>query len=211
MAGDHENVKKWMDAAIVAAPKNMKTRLAAGQLALETGQLEEARKHSLMAIRLDPQARQTRFFRGAIAMFEKDYEAAEAYFESALKQAPDDFGVRNNLAVALIQQPDEAKHRRALEIAEANAKQFPKMSEAASTYAWVLYTMGRLDDAEKAIRGAASVAATDLDVAYIMARIAIDRRHHDEAKQVLEVALKNKAPALFQQEAKELFEKLQQK
>jgi tetratricopeptide (TPR) repeat protein len=206
--GDLENTKKWMTAAVEAEPNNMKTRLAAGQWALETGQLEVARKHSLAAVRLDPKAQRTKFFRGAIAMFEKDYEAAETYFDLALKQAPNDFGTRNNLAVALIEQPDEARHRRALELAEANVKQFPKTTEVHSTYAWVLYRLGRLDDAEKAIRGAASVATTDVDVAYIMARIAVDRGRKDEAKQLLATALKTTAPALFRPEAEELLKKL---
>jgi tetratricopeptide (TPR) repeat protein len=206
--GDLENTKKWMTTAVEVDPDNMKTRLAAGQWALETGQLEVARKHSLAAVRLDPKAQRTKFFRGAIAMFEKDYEAAETYFDLAIKQAPNDFGTRNNLAVALIEQPDDARHRRALELAEANVKQFPKATEAHSTYAWVLYRLGRLDDAEKAIRGAESAARTDVDVAYIMARIAIDRGHKVEAKELLGTALKTTAPALFRPEAESLLKKL---
>ena len=209
-AGDADAAKKWMNAAVAADPKNIRTRLAAGQWALESGQLDEARKHSVAALRLDPTMRQTKFFRGAIAMFEKDYEAAESHFESALKQAPNDFGLRNNLAVALIEQPDEAKRRRALEIAEENIKQFPKIMEASSTYAWVLYRLGRLDDAEQAIKNAMTAAKSDVDVAYIAARILIDRKKPSEARALLETALKTKSPALFRQEAEDLVEQLKQ-
>jgi tetratricopeptide (TPR) repeat protein len=205
---DKKNVKKWMDAAIVTSPRNVRTRLAAGQLALEEGRLEDARKHAIAAMRLDPKSQQANLFRGAIAMFEKDYEAAESYFDAALKQSPEDFSLRNNLAVALIEQPDERKNRRALEYAEANVKKYPKATEAASTYAWVLYKLKRLDEAEAAVAGAAPALASDLDVAYVTARIAVDRGHKAEAKRILETALKLTAPALFQQEAEDLLEQL---
>jgi cellulose synthase operon protein C len=207
-AGDRENVTKWMTAAVTAAPKNVKTQLAAGQWALETGRLDDARKHSIAAIRIDPKLQQVKLFRGAIAMFERDYEAAESYFESALKQSPNDFSLRNNLAVALIEQPDAAKNRRALEFAEANVKQFPQAVEAASTYGWVLYKLNRVEDAEKALVAAAPAASTDLDVAYVIARVSVDRGRKAEAKQLLETALKLTAPALFRQEAEDLLEQL---
>jgi tetratricopeptide (TPR) repeat protein len=206
--GDNENAKKWMAAAVVAAPKNLKTQLAVGQRALEQGQLEEARKHAIAAMRIDPKSQQANLFRGAIAMFEKDYEAAESYFETALRQSPEDFSLRNNLAVALVEQPDERKNRRALEYAEANVKKYPAATEAASTYAWVLYKLKRLDDAEKAIVGAAPALASDLDVAYVTARIAVDRGHKEEARRILAAALTLTAPALFRQEAEDLFEQL---
>lgn len=207
-AGDQKNMKKWMNAAVTAAPKNLRTRLAAGQFALEDGRLEDARRHAIAAMRLDPKSQPANLFRGAIAMFEKDYEAAESYFETALKQSPEDFSVRNNLAVALIEQPDEKKNRRALEYAEGNVKKYPKATEAASTYAWVLYKLKRLDEAEKAVAAAAPAVGTDLDVAYVTARIAADRGQKEKAKQILEKALKLTAPALFQQDAEDLLEQL---
>ena len=52
---------------------------------------------------------------------------------------------------------DVAVKQRALDYAEANARQYGKSNQAAdalSTYGWVLYRLGRLDDAEKVLQNA---------------------------------------------------------
>ena len=61
--------------------------------------------------------------------------------------------------------------------------------EAASTRAWVLYKAGRLDDAERFYRKSAAIGKVSQDTAYYGARIAFDRGHKDEAKQLLATAL----------------------
>jgi Tfp pilus assembly protein PilF len=175
---------------------------------MAAGNLDEARKHAIAAIQIDPKSIHAKELRGSIAMLEKDYDSAELIFESALKLYPSNFSLRNNLSLSLIEQKDEAKRRRALEHAEANVKQFPNSPEAASTYALVLYRLGRLDDAENAIHTAAAIASTDVDTAYVTARIAVDRGHKAEAKQLLDGALKSTGPAMFRQEAEELLEQL---
>ena len=110
-SGDVANAKKWMAAALAAAPKNLKTRLAVGQCALEMGLMDEAQKHAIAAMQIDPKSLEAEFFRGLVALCQKDYHTAESYFESALQAAPPGsaFPISNNLALALIEQEDEAK------------------------------------------------------------------------------------------------------
>ena len=93
--------------------------------------------------------------------------------------------------MALVEQNSEAKKRRALELAETNIQQFPKLAEAASTYGWVLYKLGRFDEAEKAFQAAVSGGQFSPDTAYYMARLSYDRGREAQAKQWLELALKN--------------------
>ena len=205
---DRENANKSMAAALVAAPKDIKTWLVAGQHALETGQLEEAQKRAAFAMDLDGKSLDAKILRGVIALFQKDYKAAELYFESAHLQSPGNFAASNNLALALIEQKDESKKRRALEYAEANARQFPKNAEAASTYGWALYKLGRLDEAEQALRAAASGGTFSADTAYYIARVSFERGRESEAKQLLESALKSTGPFSQRQEAKALLERL---
>jgi tetratricopeptide (TPR) repeat protein len=208
-SGDRENARKWMAAAIDAAPKDIKTRLAVGQFALDTGNIEEARKQANAAMQIAPKSADAKFFRGVIAMLEKEYEGAESYFESVLKQSPKNFIYSNNLIFALIAQDDKAKNQRALDQAEANMRQYPGSADAAATLGWVLYKMGRLDDAERSLRGAASVANSDIDAAYFTARVAVDRGRNAEAKKMLENALKNGKPFVFRRDAEELLKQLQ--
>jgi tetratricopeptide (TPR) repeat protein len=208
-AGDKENAKKWMADAITAAPKDLKTRLAAGYAALELGTLDEAMKHAIIAMQIDPLSFDAKGLRGLISVCQKDYVASELFFDAVLRKSPEDFVASNNLALALIEQNDEPKTRRALEYAETNAKRFPKSTHALSTYGWVLYKAGRLDEAEKALRAAAAAGPVSVDTAYYTARVLIDRGRKTEARKMLETALTQKGLSMCRPEAEALVQELQ--
>ena len=163
-SGDRENGKKWTAKALAASPDNLRVRVVVGRAAMASGDMDEARKQAIAATQLDPKSIEAKELRGSIAMLEKDYDSAELIFEAALKLQPDNFSLRNNLSLSLIEQKDETKRRRALEYTEANVKKYPNSPEAASSHALVLYRLGRLDDAEKAIRGAAPLLGIDVDM-----------------------------------------------
>jgi Tfp pilus assembly protein PilF len=207
-AHDRANATKWMAAAVEASPKDLKTRLAVCQWALETGQLEEAQKQAIAAVRLNPKSLSAKMLQGTIANFQRNYEAAELFFEAALKQSPNNLVVTNNLALSLVEQNDEAKRQRALEIAEANAKRYPKMPEVLSTYGLVLYRLGRLDDAQAALRASAAIKEPSVDTAFVMASVAIARGNKAEARPLLERGLKGGGLSMFRQEAVELLGQL---
>jgi tetratricopeptide (TPR) repeat protein len=138
-AGNHEGAKKYMALALLAAPKNVKTRLVAARWAFDTGQLEEALAQTNAALKLDEKSLDAKILRGMIAAFQKDYRTAERYSEEAHLQAPDNFVASNNLALALVEQKDDMKKRRALQYAEENWRKYPRSIDALSTYGWVLY------------------------------------------------------------------------
>jgi len=209
-AGDHENAKKWLTTALAASPKDIRTHLIAVQWALQTDQLDEALAESELALKLDPKSLDAKIYRGLIALFQKDYKNAEMYFESACLQSPSSFLASNGLALTLVEQKDEAKKRKALEYAEVNAKRFSKLPDATATYGWVLYKLGRLDEAEQALRFVVSNAnGLTPDTAYYLARVSVDRGREAEAKQLLEGTLKANKMFLRQQEAQALLQQLQ--
>ena len=63
-------------------------------------------------------------------------------------------------------------------------------AEAASTYGWVLYKLGRLDEAEKAFQAAISGGQVAPDTAYYIACLSYDRGREPQAKQWLERRVK---------------------
>lgn len=207
-AGDGKNSQKWLAASLAASPKDFRTHMLAGQWAFDEGRLDEARKHAIIAIRIEPKSIEAMLLQGCIATFEKNYPAAELFFDAALRQSPKNAVIRNNLALVLVEQKDEAKSRRALELAEANVNQLPKSPEMASTYGLVLFRLGRLSDAEEALRVAAPIARVDIDTAFVTASVAVDRGHKDEAKELLQAVLKTPRPAMFRQEAEDLLDQL---
>lgn len=206
--GDTKTATKWMIAALMAAPKDLRTRLVAAQWSLETDQLKQAEEQAEAALTLDPKSADAQFLRGVVALYSKDYQKASEYFQKVLEDSPSNFPASNNLAVALCEQPDEAAKKKALEYAEMNARQFPNQAEAFSTLGWVYYKLGRLDEAEGALRKAISGGQLSADTAYYIARVSVDRDRKDEARQLLEQAMKSSAPFQMRSEAKELLEQL---
>jgi Tfp pilus assembly protein PilF len=207
-SGDHENAKKWMAAALVAAPSDLNTHLAAAEWDLETGQFDEGQNEAAAAMKIDPKSLAAMILRGRAAVFLKDYVAAERYFETATLQSPRNFTASNELALVLAEQKDEAKRRRALEYAENNVQQNPRSLEAASTYGWVLYKNGKIDDAEKVLQNVVASRQVSPSTPYYFAQILADRSHGDQARQLLESALNAPRPFTMRDKAKALMEQL---
>jgi Tfp pilus assembly protein PilF len=192
---DRDNAKKWMAAALKAAPKDLATHIVAARWALQAGMVPEAKEYASDALKIDPKSLEAKILRGVVALFQKDPKGAELYFEEAHLQSPARIDASNNLALALVEQDDEAKKQRALQYAQNNYQQYPKSAETASTYGWVLYRVGgHLDDADKMLRLAASAGIPGADTAYYIARVAIDKGRPEEAKSLLKAALDSKQP-----------------
>ncbi|MBN1395617.1 MAG: tetratricopeptide repeat protein [Pirellulales bacterium] len=207
-SNDQKNAAQWFVEALKAAPNNPQVRLVAAQWAWELGKLDEAEKQADAALQLDPNYYMAKILRGIIALFRKDYKTAEMYFESATLQSPKDFAASNNLALALAEQDDEAKRRRALEYAENNVRQHPRSPDAYSTYGWVLYKLGRLDDAYASLRKSISGGQFRPETAYYLARVLADRGQDADAIKFLQAAVQSPTPFSKLDEAKTLLEQL---
>lgn len=205
-AGDKENAKQWLTAALKAAPTDIRTRLFAGQWNLERGDIEGAKDQAAAALRIDPKSIDAEILRGVISLFQKDYTAAERYFEAAHTQEPNNFAATNNLALALVEQEEAAKKQRALEYAQKNVQRYSQVAEAYSTYGWVLYNLGKLDQAERAFQAASSSGQIKPDTAYYYARLCRDQGREAMAKQLLDGALKSTGPFAMRHEAGVLME-----
>jgi len=207
-AEDDENAKQWMTYALQAAPKDLNVWLVAAQWSLDAGRLGDAETQAATAMRLDHDSLQAKNLRGVIALFKEDYASAETYFEAAVSQSPSNFAATNNLALALCEQDDDTKKRKAVEYATNNARMYPKASEAASTYGWVLYKAGRVQEADNVLRQLARSGRISQDTAYFIARVAAEMGRKDEAKALLQNALKSTRPFSKQREAKALLAEL---
>ncbi|MCS7305602.1 MAG: tetratricopeptide repeat protein [Thermoguttaceae bacterium] len=207
-AGQREQAAKMMVAALTAEPKNLQTRLAAAQWAFDTEQYDQAKAQVEIALKLDPESFQAKMLAGLVAYFMKDYKTAEKYFESAHVQSPGNFAALNNWALALTEQDEEAKKRKALEVAQIAVQAFGNVAEAWSTYGWVLYRLGRLNEADQALGRAAATGQLSPDTAFYIARVMVDRGQTDRAKELLKQALQTKRPFSKRQEAEALLKGL---
>jgi len=204
-AGDTAAAAQHMVAAINARPTDFRVRLVAADWSLQIGKLEQADTQAQAALKLNPQSVDAKILRGTIAMFRKDYKTAQEMFEQAHLQAPGNFSITNSLAIALVEQDDEKKKQMALDYAQINVRVDSTRPEANATYGWVLYRLGRLDEAEAALRKAiTSTGRPSADSAYYYARLLYDRGHKDEARRLIEAALTAKGPFAMRPEAEAL-------
>jgi tetratricopeptide (TPR) repeat protein len=130
-------------------------------------------------------------------------------------QSPANFAASNNLALALVEQDKEktaeAKKRKALEYAADNVQKNNKVSEAWSTYGWVLYKNGKVDEAEKALTNALSGGQLSADTAYYFARVLSDKGRAEQAERFAQAAVDSNRPFTKRREAKLLLEELKSK
>jgi tetratricopeptide (TPR) repeat protein len=209
-AGDVKNATIWMKYAVEkAAPKDLRTHLLATQWALETDQLDMAKKLAGESMDIDPKSLPAKVLRGVVDLFQGNYKNAEMYFEAAHLQSPSSFAATNNLALALVEQDDEGKNRKALEYATANVRARPRNTEAASTYGWVLYKMGQLKEANTILQKVMSVGNPSPDSMYFFARVLLDQDRKEDAKKLLDFAVKSKQPFSKRRQAKKLVKELQ--
>ena len=135
---------------------------------------------------------------------------AEDYFVAALRLSPSNAAVINQLALLLIDQPDEQKRQRALEFAKINALLQPNNAESNITLAWVLYQIGNNREAEAALRKGLQAGNPSPDSNFLIAKILVDQNKPDVAKQFLNYALESDTGALFllREDAQKLKEQL---
>jgi tetratricopeptide (TPR) repeat protein len=207
--GDLEKAVKSMQLAVKQAPNDPRAHLELGNCLLQQGQLAQAKACADAAAKLDPDAKPLRVLRGLIALASKDFEEAERQYQALLQESPEDSLARDKLALALVEQPSEAKHRRALELATMNVRLYPNAAWPLSTAGWVYYRLGRVEEAERALRAAISGPSTKPDTAYYLARMLSDQGRKEEARQLLELALQApRGDFTFRQDAEKQLQQL---
>jgi predicted Zn-dependent protease len=147
---------------------------------------------------------------GVAARMGKKMKPAEDYFIEALGIAPANSDVINQLALLLIEQPAQDKRERALQFAGMNAQINSQNSDAQITLAWVLYQLGRIADAEGALRQGLNLGNPSPDSSYLVAKILMDQNKAEPAKQLLKGALEQESPGIFiyRQDAQAAYDKL---
>lgn len=199
--GDMKKARQWMSHAVEAAPNDLRSRVGYALWLTEQGHYDEANNQANSAARLAPESTDVQRLQGTIARLRKDYVTAEKHLEAVYRQFPADGQACNLLALVLAEQGDEAKSKRALQLATVNARQFPDSQEAVATLGWVYFKAGRAEDAEKALSVAALGRKVSSDVAYMCASVLMTRGRADDARRLLSSALEAPGIFLYRQEA----------
>ena len=188
-AGDLKKAAEWAAYAVGAAPQDPKTLLGAALCYLDLDQPERARSHAEAAAKLDPASTPIKEARGLIAWHRKNYAETERICQELVIEAPGNVFASALWALALAEQPAEAKHHRALQLAESLARIDPNSGTTLTTLGWVYHRNGRPAEAERALRAALSNGSATLDTPYYLARVLADRGREAEVTALLKLCL----------------------
>jgi len=190
--GDHAMALKWMAYAVKLDPENPKARHACAAVLLRQDKVQQAKSQADIAGRLDPDSSSIKLLRGLIARALGQYRDAEEIFLALYRLSPADFQISNQLALALVEQGEESKQHRALELAEANLRRYADDPKALSTLGWVYYRLGKPAEAEQQLQAAASAGPVGPETSYFLARVLTEQGRTDQAakaRQKLQAAI----------------------
>lgn len=208
--GDATRAQQAFDRAVSGDKSDANALAAYGQWLIKTGSIEKAETILEAARKANPESLDILILSGVAASMAKKMKPAEDYFVEALRISPTNGGVINQLALLLVDQADEDKRRRALEFANMNARLNNQSAEAQVTLAWVYYQLGRMNEANTALRNGLQLGNLNPDSSFFVAKMLVDQKQNDAAKQLLTSALDAKTPGIFvhQQDARALLESL---
>jgi tetratricopeptide (TPR) repeat protein len=205
--------QKFFDRALASNKTDDKTVTAYAQWLIKSGNPQSLAKAEQMladARKANPGNLNLLILSGVAARMGQKMKPAEDYFIEALGIAPANGDVINQLALLLIGQSDTTKRERALQFAGMSSQLNSQSADAQITLAWVLYQLGRVVDAEAALRSGLQLGNLSPDSSYLVAKILADQNKAEPAKQILKSALDTESPGIFifRQEAQNLLTSL---
>jgi tetratricopeptide (TPR) repeat protein len=203
--------EEWLKKAVTTHPSNPAAHRAYAGYLLDDGRADAAAVYIESASKLDPTGKDTAALRGLLARYRKDYAAAESTFETLVKERPEDAFPAWNLALALAGSADDAKHKRAVAIAEAEVRRSPRAAEGYAVLGWCYYRAGRIEDADKALGQAAAAGRVQPDTAYYMAKLLADKGKEAEAQTLLRGAVTGRGPFAYRTDAVAMLAELDKK
>ncbi len=100
------------------------------------------------------------------------------------------------LALLLIESDNDADKKKALQYAQVNAQRFPENSQVNVTQGWVLYQLGKKNEAQQFLSRVKQNTLTP-DAYYLLAKMMVESNKEEQATKALEAIINNKKPALF--------------
>ncbi len=206
--GDLANAKKSLDAALAAYPKSTPVLLLSITNALSDNDLSSAWKLVQQLYQEDKSVDVLKTY-GKVALFRADYKRAEVAFQEAVRQSPIDTDAANGLALALCEQGDEDKNKRAVQYAAGNVQKQANNRDYLATLGWVLYNAGQQDEAIKVLQQSTADGQINAASAYYFAVVLSDKGQNAEAVKFLQACLSTAPPFAKRAQAQALLEKLQ--
>ena len=191
LRGDKDNARKSLEAALAAQPNSKEVLVLSIQMKINDDKLEEAKPLAEKLLADDPNSASAKKLCATVALYLNDYSTAEKLFEELLLASPLETQNANGLALALCEQDSPEKLRRALAYAAEIVQKDQNNSEYLGTLGWVLYKANQLEQSANALKQSTASGQINAATAYYFARLAVKTGKNEEAKQLLNAALKD--------------------
>ena len=143
-----------------------------------------------------------------IAFSNGAFSIAESHYEQLTKLQPDNFDFANMYALCLIESQDEAKRKKALEIAQRNFRALPNNVVSQAALGFIQLRSGDIEQAKSALGRALKTNNASPEIRYFGATVLKAIEQPENAKTVLEAALQHKGLFMYRNAAKKLLAEL---
>lgn len=165
------------------------TLLAYAQWLIKEGKIPEAETVLVGAQKVAPKSPGVWLLSGVAAKMNGKAGPAEDYLMQALNLAPTNRDVYNQLALLLIEQPEQEKKARARDFAAINQQLNQQNADANVTLAWVLFQLDQDRQANQVLQNAVQLGGRGADASFLLAKLLVQRGDEDNAKRLLDSAL----------------------
>lgn len=211
MKNDPKMAREWFEKAIKAEPNSLRVHLGYCNWLLQQNEIPQAKMHADAAAKIDANSVDVLKAQGLLARIVKNLADAENYFRRVINESPSDFFAANQLALVLVDQSNQNQRSRGVQLAEVNARQYPRNAEALATLGYAYYRIGNMDEAAKSLQAAVSPGQMAADTAYYLALLVNERDKPEDAAKLLDQALQSKGLFVYRAEAQNLYDKLKKK
>lgn len=207
--GGDDNIRRgktFLNTAVQKYPKSKEVLSLSVNTKLADGDFDAARRLAEQLVAEDASSKQ---LLATVALFQEDYVSAEKLFQEIVTDSPANIEASNGLALALCEQNDEAKLKRAAEYALENVRKQTNNSDLLGTLGWTLFKAKNYQQSGQILQQAAAGGNISPLTAYYLAEFVLQNGgNKEQAKQFLEAALKNGIPFAKKKAAEALLKTL---
>ncbi len=203
-----DQAKKWMLVAIQKNPKDSNVFFQVSQWYWNQDDLAEAEKYALQARQLGNEQVDLKMLLGLIAREQKKFTQAEKIFSDIYEKNPTYFAASNQLALVLLEQKEQEKKEKAVQLSSINARLYPQDVLALSTWAWVLFRMDNLEESGKIFEEIVKSGNVTAETAYYLAHFMFKQNRLQETKQWLEAASRSTFRFVYKKDVEDWLNRL---
>lgn len=207
--GDEEKARKSYERAYKEESSNEQTAQSYAEWLIIQGKLDQAEKVSAALRKQSPKSVAALLLDGIVAYMRSDTDSAVDTLQEVLVEDPGNARATDLLALIMIESDSVREQERALSYAKINADRYPNTALANITKAWVLYKLGRKQEAFQSLQKGSQAGQLQADSMFLIAKIMAGENQEQKAMEALEKGLAQKAGLfVFRNEAQTLLDEL---